>query len=78
MITAPHRGRFVNFQLTLIHPLCSGRCSMICTNTSFHVYISCLRVDLIADSQTLQSRFKSVTDEIMEDCLWLMRLHSHT
>jgi len=35
-------------------------------------------MDLIAGSQTLQSRFKSVTDEIMENCLWLMRLQVHT
>jgi hypothetical protein len=33
---------------------------------------------LIAGSQTVRSRFKSVTDEIMENSLRFIRLHAHT
>lgn len=35
-------------------------------------------MDLIAGSQTLHVRFKSVTDEIMENPLRFIRLRTHT
>jgi hypothetical protein len=35
-------------------------------------------MDLIAESQPLHSRFKSVTDEIMKNSLRFIRLHAHT
>jgi len=35
-------------------------------------------MDLITGSQTLHSRFKSVTDEIMKNCLRFIRLQAPT
>jgi hypothetical protein len=35
-------------------------------------------MDLIAESQTVQCRFKSVTDAIMENSLQFIRLRMHT